>query len=152
MENTNGRNKERDLLLTNKSRIVPCGTEKMPQRIKRHKRTTLHWSEHPQREQDESEKSGYGLKYKKAYDMVPQSWIINCVKIYKISDEVINFIKKTMKTWRVELTEGVKKLSWREDPEWYIPRRYTITITIYNCNDGDIGSRHHQTRGDERKN
>ena len=38
--------------------------------------------------------------------MVPQSWIINCLKIYKISHEVINSIEKTMKTWRVELTAG----------------------------------------------
>ena len=45
------------------------------------------------------------IDYKKAYDMVPQSWIINCLKMFKISDEVINFIEKTMKTWRVELTE-----------------------------------------------
>ena len=39
------------------------------------------------------------IDYKKAYDMVPQSWIINCPKMYKISDEIINFIEKTMKTW-----------------------------------------------------
>ena len=39
------------------------------------------------------------IDYKKAYDMVPQSWIIKCHKMYKISDEVINFIEKTMKTW-----------------------------------------------------
>ena len=37
------------------------------------------------------------IDYKKAYDMVPQSWIINCLKMYKISDEVINFIEKTIK-------------------------------------------------------
>ena len=48
---------------------------------------------------------------KKAYDMVPQSSIINCLKMYKISDEVINFIEKTMKTWRVELTSGGKSLT-----------------------------------------
>ena len=36
--------------------------------------------------------------------MVPQSWKINYLKMYKISHEVINFIEKTMKTWRVELT------------------------------------------------
>ena len=48
---------------------------------------------------------------KKAYDMVPQSWIINCFKMYKISHEVINFIEKTMKTWRVELTAGGKSLA-----------------------------------------
>ena len=42
---------------------------------------------------------------KKTYDIVPHSWTINSLKMYKISDEVINFIDKTMKTWRVELTE-----------------------------------------------
>ena len=44
------------------------------------------------------------IDYKKAYDVVPHSWIVNSLKMYKISDEVINFINKTMKTWRVELT------------------------------------------------
>ena len=51
------------------------------------------------------------IDYKKAYDMVPQSWIINCLKMHKISDEVINFIEKTMKTWRVELIAGGKRLA-----------------------------------------
>ena len=45
---------------------------------------------------------------KKAYDMVLHSWIINSLKMYKISHEVINFIDKTMKTWRVELTAEEK--------------------------------------------
>ena len=31
------------------------------------------------------------IDYKKVYDMVPQSCIINCLKMYKISDEVINY-------------------------------------------------------------
>ena len=39
------------------------------------------------------------INYKKAYDMIPHSWIINSLKMYKISDEVINFIDKPMKTW-----------------------------------------------------
>ena len=50
------------------------------------------------------------VDYKKAYDMVPPSWIIKCLKMYKISYEVINFIEKTMTTWRVELTAGGKSL------------------------------------------
>ena len=61
---------------------------------------------------------------KNAYDMVPQSRIIDCLKMYKISDEVINFIEKTMKTWRVELTARGKSLA-----ETKIQR----SITIYNC-------------------
>ena len=42
------------------------------------------------------------IDYKNASDMDPQSWIINCRKMYKISDEVINFIERTMKIWKVE--------------------------------------------------
>ena len=43
--------------------------------------------------------------------------IINSLKMYKISDEVINFIMKIMETWRVELTTGRRsfaeaKLLW----------------------------------------
>ena len=51
------------------------------------------------------------IDYKKTYDMVPQSWILHCLKMYKISQEVINFIEKTMKNWRVELTVGGKSLA-----------------------------------------
>ena len=50
------------------------------------------------------------IDFKKSYDMVPHSWIINYFKMYKISDEVINFIDKTMRTWRVKLTAGGRRL------------------------------------------
>ena len=48
------------------------------------------------------------IDYKKAYDMLPKIWILHCLKMYKISHEVINFIEQTMKTWKVELTAGGK--------------------------------------------
>ena len=51
------------------------------------------------------------IDYKKANDMVSHSWIINSLKMYKISDGVINFIDKTMKTRRVELTAAGRKLA-----------------------------------------
>ena len=43
--------------------------------------------------------------------MVPQSWITDCLKTYKISNEVIKSIKETMKNWRVELTAVRKSLA-----------------------------------------
>ena len=46
------------------------------------------------------------IDYKRAYDMVPQSWILRCLKMYKISHEVINFIEQTMKTWRQQEEEA----------------------------------------------
>ena len=51
------------------------------------------------------------VDYKKAHDMVPQSWIINCLKMYKISHEVIKFIEKTMNTWRVKQIAGGRSLA-----------------------------------------
>ena len=60
------------------------------------------------------EKFTYGLlpiDYKKAYDMIPKSWIISCLKMYKISNEVINFTEKTMKTRKVELIAGGRRLT-----------------------------------------
>ena len=51
------------------------------------------------------------IDYKKAYDMVRQSWILHCLKTYKISHEVIKFIEQTMKTWRVELTAGGRSIA-----------------------------------------
>ena len=53
----------------------------------------------------------YWIDYKKAYDKVLHSWIINSLKMYKISHEAINFIDKTMKTWRVKLTAGGRRLA-----------------------------------------
>ena len=61
------------------------------------------------------------IDYKKGYVIVPQSWIINCLKIL---DEVINFIEKTMKTWRVELTAGGKSLAERRSKEVYFQEKY----------------------------
>ena len=45
---------------------------------------------------------------KEASDIARQTWIIGSLKLYRISDEIIEFIKKTMESWRVELTAGGK--------------------------------------------
>ena len=51
------------------------------------------------------------IEYKKAYGMVLHSWIINSLKMYKISDEVINFIDTSMKTSREKLTSEGRSLA-----------------------------------------
>ena len=51
------------------------------------------------------------IEYNKAYDMVLRMWLINCLKMYKVLHEVINFLEKTRKTWRVELTAGGRSLA-----------------------------------------
>ena len=51
------------------------------------------------------------IDHKKTYGMVPQSWILHLLKMYKISHVVINFIEQTMKTWIVELTAGGRSVA-----------------------------------------
>ena len=48
---------------------------------------------------------------KKAYNMVSQSWIIECFKMYKISCKVLNFITKDIKNWKMELAAGGQTLA-----------------------------------------
>ena len=111
MENINRTNKGRDILLANKPWIVPWRTERMPQMIQRHSRVTLHRSTHESKNRRKNLAMAW-IDYKKAYDMVPHSWIINCLKMFKISHEIINFIeKKTWKTGKVELAAGGKSLA-----------------------------------------
>ena len=52
-----------------------------------------------------------GLTKRKAYNLVPQSWIIRCLNMYKIFCEVIKVFKETRENWRVELATGGKKFS-----------------------------------------
>ena len=48
---------------------------------------------------------------KKAFDMVLTSWILHCLKMYKIPDQIVQFIEKTMLTWSVELTTEGQSLA-----------------------------------------
>ena len=48
------------------------------------------------------------INYKKVYDIVAQSGIIDCLKMYKLSGEVIKFIENTLENRRVELIAGDK--------------------------------------------
>ena len=48
------------------------------------------------------------IAYKKVYDMVPNTWILQCLKIFKVAENVRNVIEKSMKNWKVKLTSGEK--------------------------------------------
>ena len=63
VENIRSTNKGGNLKLANKLWIVPWGAERVPQRIQRHRRATLHRSAHPQQEEEQMEKSSYGLDW-----------------------------------------------------------------------------------------
>ena len=50
------------------------------------------------------------IGYKKAYDMVPHSWIIDCLETVGINENIRRLLPESMKSWRVELTSGEENL------------------------------------------
>eukprot|EP00795_Rhopilema_esculentum_P006840 gene6840-biopygen8293 len=69
----------KDQLLVDKTILADCK--------RRHKNLAMAW-----------------VDYKKAYDMVPHSWIIECLRLYRVSDNVVNLIERSMTNWKVQLT------------------------------------------------
>ena len=126
----------KDLLLANKPRFVPWRTERMPQRIQRCSIFILHRSTHPKREQDQTEKSSYGLDW-----LQKGIWYGSTKLDNKLSQNVqnITWSHKLYRENHENLQSGIdsrrKKLSWSKDPQRYISRRRTIIVTIHNCHD-----------------
>ena len=69
------------------------------------------------------------IDYKKAYDMAPHSWIINCPKMYQN-------IRWSHKFYRQNLDSGIdsrrKKISWIKEPKRCFSKEI---LTFHNCHD-----------------
>ena len=128
--------KGRDLLLTNKPRIVPWIIERMPQRIQRQSRVTLHRSTNPKWKQDQTKKPSNGL------DWIQRGiWYVSAKLDNKLSQNVQNIQwshklhqenHENLESW---IDSRRKKPGWNKNPKRYFPRRCTITLTIHNCHD-----------------
>ena len=46
------------------------------------------------------------IDYKKAFDMIPHSWLIECLEIYGAEENTIRFLKNTMPNWKTILTSS----------------------------------------------
>ena len=44
------------------------------------------------------------VDYKKAFDMVPHSWIIESLKLAQVAPNVIDFVERSMRSWNAKLT------------------------------------------------
>ena len=44
------------------------------------------------------------VDYKKAYDMVPHSWKVECLKMVQVPQNVTSFLHRSMRNWKTELT------------------------------------------------
>ena len=50
------------------------------------------------------------IDYKKAYGVVPHSWIIDCLETVGINEKIRRLLAESMKSWRVELISGEENL------------------------------------------
>lgn len=50
------------------------------------------------------------LDYRKPYDLVPHSWLLDCIDMFVVAEEINRFLRNSMKTWNVELTSNVSIL------------------------------------------
>ena len=75
-------------------------------RTKQNKQTLLYNDLHILKEAKKRQKNVTiaWIESKKANYIVQQTWIIDCLKMYKISDKIINFIMNAVENWRAELT------------------------------------------------
>ena len=55
--------------------------------------------------QKDLEKGNY-MDYRKAYGFVPHSWIIECLDMLGIADNVRSFLERSMKKWKLLLTSN----------------------------------------------
>ena len=69
------------------------------------------------------------VEYKKACNMVPQSWIITTMGMVGLADNIIGLIKQSMNTWKTNLYADGKLLG-------SVPIRRGIFLTISH-NNGD---------------
>ena len=50
------------------------------------------------------------IDYKKAYDMVPHSWIIQCLDLFGVAENIKSLLVNSMEKWRVMLCSGNSEL------------------------------------------
>ena len=50
------------------------------------------------------------IDYKKAFDMVPHSWILECLELFGIAENVRKFMWNSMRSWKLELTSSGESL------------------------------------------
>ena len=127
--------KEKNLLLSWMWQTISIKTEKMPQGTRG--TDDLQYTDQPIFKEVKTRWKNITMAwidYKNTFDIIKQTWIIECLTMYKISNKVINFISKAIKNWKVQLSAGGKNLR-RENSKRYLPEKFTLATT--NCYSND---------------
>ena len=51
------------------------------------------------------------IDYKKAYDMVPYSWILESLELVQVSENILKFVKRSMANWQTALNSYRESLA-----------------------------------------
>ena len=51
------------------------------------------------------------IDYKATFDMIPHSWLAECLEIYSAEESIIRFLKNTMPNWKTILTSSGTRLA-----------------------------------------
>ena len=96
------------------------------------------------------------MDYRKAYDSVPHSWIILCLKTFRVAKNICSFMTKTMVLWHTQLLCGGERLGSvniqcgiiQEDsfsPLLFIMCLLPLTMILRKCSSGYQLGREHTT-------
>ena len=81
------------------------------------------------------------IDYTKAYDMILYSWLLESLGLVQVSEDIVEFIRKSMKIWNTNLTSyGVYPgKCWHQKRHISGKQHVTIAIcALYNSPDPDI--------------
>ena len=70
------------------------------------------------------------IDYRKAYDLVPHSWVNECMEMFGIAENLRTFLQKSMQQWRLSLTANGEDLREVNVKRRDIPGRQSITIVL----------------------
>ena len=51
------------------------------------------------------------IDYRKAYDMIPYSWILECMRLTGVSENTMQLVENSMQNWKTMLTSAGKELA-----------------------------------------
>ena len=43
------------------------------------------------------------IDYRKAFDMIPHNWILECLKIFGVNNEILALLQESMNHWKIDL-------------------------------------------------
>ena len=50
------------------------------------------------------------IDHKKAYEMVPYSWITQCLNLFEVAENIKSLLVNSMENWKVMLCSGSSEL------------------------------------------